>query len=224
MNHNTLLKHFYKENYLLFKNELSDVPDSDMLELGSGAGFIKEYIPECITSDIRNLDGIDQVIDATALPYESQSLSGICMINVFHHISNVGKFLQEADRTLKPSGKIVMIEPSNTRWARLIYKYLHHEPFETDNSSWKLPPGDPFYVANGALPWMVFKRDWQEITSRLFPNFIIEKMQLKYPLLYLLSGGLSWPQIVPKRLGIRLDNLFGGGMFYEIVISKKPSE
>lgn len=46
-------KHFtlqiYTEWYQVFKAELDHVPDGQLLELGSGNGFIKDIIPNVIT-------------------------------------------------------------------------------------------------------------------------------------------------------------------------------
>ena len=41
------------------------------------------------------------------------------------------RFLVELERCLKPGGKIVMIEPANTRFSRLIFRRFHHEMFES---------------------------------------------------------------------------------------------
>ncbi len=33
-----------------------------------------------------------------------------------------------------------MIEPWVTPWSRIIYKYLHHEPFDPHETEWCFPP------------------------------------------------------------------------------------
>lgn len=215
-----LLTHFYDSNYQFFKNEFVNIPTGFKLELGSGAGYIKEFIPDCITSDVLDLPFIDRQIDATDLPFKDNELAAICMIDVFHHIPDVGQFLNEADRALTSGGKIVMVEPANTRWARFIYQHLHHEPFNPEAKNWELPEGGPISMANGALPWIVFKRDWDSVTKSKFPNLSIQRFDICYPLIYLLSGGLSFPQLLPIKLAIFLDQLFSTGMFYKIVIKK----
>lgn len=43
----------------------------------------------------------------------------------------------------------------------------------------------------------------------------------KYTLMYLLSGGLSWPQFLPTQLSVFLDMISPSGMFYEIIIQKE---
>ena len=216
----SLLLEFYDLCYRFIKDEIDSTPSGDIIELGSGAGHIKNYLPNCITTDILPLPDIDQKVDACSLPFKKETLSGICMINVFHHIPDVEQFLSEAESVLKPGGKIVMVEPANTRWARWVYNNLHHEPFNPEVEEWQLPPGSPLTSANGALPWIVFERDWEAITSQKFPNFRKDKMKPVLPLMYLLSGGLTWPQIVPSFLAHFLDAIMPSGMFYKIVITK----
>lgn len=216
-----LLKQFYVQCYDFFKQELNQHLNGKILELGSGAGFIKEHMPNSITSDVLDLPFIDARIDAMNLPFQDAALSGICMIDVFHHIPDVAQFLKEAERVLVRGGKIVMVEPANTNWGRFIYQNFHHEPFLPNEKGWKLPEGGPMSSANGALPWMVFKRDWYERTSQLVPSLKIKNIEVCYPLLYLLSGGLSWPQLVPSSLGLFMDRIMPGGMFYRIVVEKQ---
>ena len=50
-------------------------------------------------------DRIDQVLDCLALPFPDSSLRFIAMHNVFHHVCDVEKFLQEVARTLMPGGR-----------------------------------------------------------------------------------------------------------------------
>lgn len=216
----SLLRYFYDKNYTFFKDEFGELANDKILELGSGAGYIKEYLPNCITSDVLDLPFIDQKVDALSMPFADNELSGICMVDVFHHIPDVERFLSEAVRVLKPGGKIVMIEPANTWWGRFIYQNFHHEPFLPNAIEWKLPKGGPMSAANGALPWIVFKRDWEEVTRKQFPQLRIEKMEIKYPLVYLISGGLSWPQLLPKSIAVLCDKLFPSGMFYRICITR----
>ena len=95
------LKRLYQEIYEKYVECLNRCPKSGFaLELGSGAGFAKQMVPKLITSDILSYQGVDQVVDATELPFEDQSISFIGMVNVFHHIPDTERFLQEAQRCL----------------------------------------------------------------------------------------------------------------------------
>ncbi len=165
------------------------------IELGSGAGFAKEIIPSIITSDVDKGEGIDKVFSATKIPFKNKSVSAFIMLDVFHHIRNPEKALQEMSRCLKKDGKIVMLEPNNSLWGRFIYKNFHHEDFNP-NSDWNIKKTGRMTVANGAIPWIVFIRD-RKIFNNKFKDLKVIKIEPHTPFLYLLSGGLSKPQVVP---------------------------
>ncbi|MFY0607966.1 MAG: class I SAM-dependent methyltransferase [Cyclobacteriaceae bacterium] len=221
------LKRIYEEWYALQKMYLG-VDKGKILEIGSGGGFIKEHLENVITSDIQKLSYCDLCCDASELPFEDEELSAILMINVFHHIPVPEDFLREASRTLKKGGKIILIEPAKTLLSTFIYKHFHHEDFDP-NSGWELSEhGKPMSVANGALPWIVFKRDRARFLSQ-FPNFQIEVMRDFMPLKYIVSGGFSRPSILNEKaydliglmekILVPVNSVFG--MFQLIVIVKK---
>jgi SAM-dependent methyltransferase len=169
-----------------------------VLELGSGAGFMSNYVDNLITSDILELPHVHRVIDAcAALPFDDGSLRGIAMVNTLHHLPDVAVFFREAARCLEPAGTISMIEPWNTRWSRFVYGKLHHEPFDPTAPSWAFTSGGPLSSANGALPWIVFERDRQRF-QREFPGLMIGNVRLMMPIRYLLSGGVSMRSLVPS--------------------------
>ena len=83
------------------------------------------------------VQGVDKVFCATEMPFTDESVDAFFMIDVLHHISDTRSFLREALRCLKPGGKVVMIEPANTLWARFIYTHFHHEGFEVKATGWQ---------------------------------------------------------------------------------------
>jgi len=190
------LKKIYIDWYESFIDESKKLPEGKILELGSGGGFLKDLIPSIITSDILDLPNNDMVFSALDMPFDTNSLSGIFMVDTFHHIPDSHLFLKEAIRTLKVGGKIVMIEPANSIWGRFIYKNFHHEPFNPEGD-WSIPNSGPMSGANGALPWIVFERDKEKFKNE-FPGFEIENIQYHTPMRYLLSGGVSFKQFVPN--------------------------
>jgi SAM-dependent methyltransferase len=167
-----------------------------VLELGSGAGFLDHFIPDLITSDVLPLPHIDHVIDAHALPFESNTLRAIVMTNVFHHLADPRQFLREAGRCVRPGGSIVMVEPWNTAWSRFIYSRFHHEPFVPEAREWQFQSTGPLSGANGALPWIVFHRDRNDF-ELAFPEWQVASVSLSMPFRYLLSGGLSHVALMP---------------------------
>jgi hypothetical protein len=193
------LKMMYHEWYQSIKNSLPRNNTGPILELGSGGGFLKDYIPDLITSEILQIDDVDIVLDGQCLPFNKATLEGIVMVDVFHHISNVKSFMADAALCVKPGGFIIMIEPWNTQWSRWVYRYLHHEPFHPMVKNWELPKGGPLSQANSALPWMVFERDLTKF-ERDFPQWLIHEKTLHTPFCYLLSGGVSLRSFMPGRL------------------------
>ena len=161
-----------------------------VLELGSGAGFLKEVLPGLITSEIFWLPGVKAVLDGQELPLASETLQGIVMINVLHHLPRPRRFFTEASRCLRPGGVMVMIEPWVTAWSRFIYGRLHQEPFWPEADTWEFPSQGPLSGANAALPWIIFARD-RAIFAQEFPQLHLQKIELGLPFRYLFSGGMS---------------------------------
>jgi SAM-dependent methyltransferase len=190
------LRRLYTEWYSLFSNEVQLKPQETYLELGSGGGFLKEIEPTVICSDILPLPTNDMTFSALKMPFINESVNGIFMIDTFHHIPDAQQFLSEANRILKSGGKMILIEPANSLWGRFIYKNFHHEPFDP-TGTWQIPDEGPLSGANGALPWIVFKRDRQKFAAE-FPRLSIDYINYHTPLRYLLSGGVSYRQLVPS--------------------------
>lgn len=223
----TFLKNIYIDFYLQFKSRVNHLKKKRVLvEIGSGGGFIKEIIPDVITSDIIKLKNLDMHFSALKMPFPDNSVDAFFMIDVFHHLPNAKLFLKEMNRCLKKGGITIMIEPANTPWARFIYKNFHHESFNPEDN-WEFKSTSPLFAANGALPWIIFKRDYVKF-STIFPNLKILEMKAHTPFRYLLSGGLSFPQLLPSftyPLILMFEKLISPlnpllGMFYTIKIVK----
>jgi SAM-dependent methyltransferase len=200
--------------------------DSTLVELGSGGGFFKDIVPSVVTSDILMVPDVDLHFSVERMPFGDESIDAFLMINVFHHVKEPKQFLRELDRTLKPGGRILMIEPSNTVWGRFISSHFHHEGFDP-TSGWKIGGQGPLSEANGALPWIVFSRD-RAVFEREFPRLRITAFEPHTPLKYLVSGGLSIRQLLPGFCYWLVDGFermlqpFNRwlGMFYYVALSK----
>lgn len=221
------LRKIYEEWYRGIAAEIPSGPGK-VLELGTGAGFLKDYIPGLITSDVFPVEGVDLIVDATHLPFEEGQLKAITMSNVFHHFADVRCFLDEATRCVRAGGRIVMLEPWNTLWSRFIYRRLHHEPFEPGSSDWGFEGLGPLSDANGALPWIVFQRDRLQFEQE-YPLWRVRSIRATMPFRYLVSGGVSMRSLMPgwsfplwKGLEWCLHPLRGLlGMFAFIVLEKQ---
>lgn len=189
------LRAFYLENYSAFKQKLESVQmEGKIVELGCGATCIKEILPEAVTTDVFEHDYCDLVVDATAMPFEDQSIKAFFLMNVFHHIPDVNKFLAEASRCLKTGGIIYISDQHVGIISHFILKYAHNEYFDSKADNYSFTSINPLNSANGALTWMVFKRDNAKILSD--KNLKMELYEPFAPLMYWLLGGLkNWTLI-----------------------------
>jgi SAM-dependent methyltransferase len=161
-----------------------------VLEIGSGAGFLMDYIPALISSDTSFRATPCVVLDGHHLPFADAALHAIVMTNVLHHLSRPVSFFQEATRCLKPGGRITMIEPWVTGWSRFIYRWFHHEPFEPEAEEWDFKNRGRLSSANEANPWIIFARDRARFEREL-PQLQVLEIKLMMPFRYLVSGGVS---------------------------------
>ncbi|MGD0464570.1 MAG: methyltransferase domain-containing protein [Tepidisphaeraceae bacterium] len=166
------------------------------LELGSGAGFLDQFIPHLITSEVFLCPGVKMVLDGQSLPFCDASLRAIVMTDVLHHIRQPRSFLTEAARCVRPGGAVVAVEPWVTPWSRWVYTRFHHEPFEPGSADWEFPMRGPLSGANGAMPWIIFHRDRARF-EREFPQWQIRSIRPFMPWRYLLSGGVSLRSLMP---------------------------
>lgn len=218
------LNKLYNDFYNIFKKECSDTPEGLKVEVGSGGGFLKEIIPDVITSDVVDIPNVDKVFSAEKMPFEDNSVSIFFLLNTLHHIPNCNNFFRECERCLIQNGKIVMIEPSNTLFSRFIYRYFHHEPFDEKARNWKLKSNNKrMSLSNQALPYIIFIRDIYLLESK-FKKLKLESIVIHTPFRYILSGGVSIRQLMPTwsySFFKFLDKLFSKiGCFYTIILRK----
>ncbi len=189
------LRKLYDEWY---QDLIADLPliDGPVLEIGSGAGFLKESLPGLITSDVFFLPHLSVVLDASAIPFQRDSLRAVVMIDVLHHLPKPRRLFIESARCVKPGGAIVMIEPWVTAWSKFVYSHFHSEPFEPSANQWEFPSTGPLSGANGALPWIIFHRDRATFETS-FPCWRVRSIDLGRPVSYLVSGGVSMRALLP---------------------------
>ena len=188
------LRRLYEEWYSTLIRALPDTSGS-VLELGSGGGFFRRVYPSVLCSEIFATPDIDVVCDAQRMPIAGDALRAIVVVDVLHHIPDPGRFFLEASRCVRNGGRILLIEPWHTSWSHLVYRNLHHEPFEP-TAGWTLAPGGPLSMSNQALPWIMLERD-RERFQREHPDWRIVTVRPFMPFAYLASGGVSMRSLVP---------------------------
>ena len=221
---NKALGFLYKEWYEIISNLLSEI-DGINIELGCGASFIDQINKSIKKTDVFLNSNADFKLNAMDIGKDFENkISNIILVNVFHHISNPELFLKSAEKSLLVGGRIIMIEPSNNYWSRLVYKFVDHEPFDTKQIEWEFDSKDPLLGSNQALSWIIFERDYEKFKN-LFPMFSLIQKKNMMPFSYLLSGGHSLNTRIGKLIRITrtfeklfLDKYFG--MFNLICLEK----
>ena len=188
---NIALGFLYKEWYELISKFLSEIEGLN-IELGCGASFIDQVNKSIKKTDVFLNENTDFKLDAIDIGKDFENkISNLILVNVFHHISDPELFLKSAEKSLLPGGRIIMIEPSNNLWSRLIYNFVGHEPFDTSQIGWNFQSKDPLLDSNQALSWIIFERDYKKFKN-LFPMFSLIQKKNIMTFSYLLSGGHSF--------------------------------
>jgi SAM-dependent methyltransferase len=193
------LEALYREVYDEFAACLARCPPAGgVLEIGSGAGFAREVVPELIASDILPYPGLDVVLDARRLPFGAATLRAILLFNVFHHIPDAGAFLAECERVLRPGARMLIVDPHPGIVGGPILRWIHHEPYDA-TGGWTFESTGALSGANTVLCWIVFRRD-RAVFERRCPGLSLVRYQPVSPLRYWLSGGLKWWTLLPSAL------------------------
>ena len=208
-NRKPLLHILYGDFYQLIAQNLSNLSDSKIVELGSGLGNIKEFIPNCLRTDLFPNPWIDQVENAYQLSFADESVSDLILTDVFHHLRYPGDALQEFYRVLRKGGRVIMLEPYISVLGLLVYGAFHNEPIGfTQKIEW-VPPQDwsvediDYYAAQGNATRVFIMKRFQ---SELKCWGKIETIRLS-ALAYVASGGYSGPQLYPRSILLPIKGL-----------------
>jgi SAM-dependent methyltransferase len=192
-----LVRELYRGWYREVVAELSGIA-GPTIELGCGIGTFKESHPETVATDVMPTPWTDEVVDAQQLPYEDASVANIVMTDVLHHLSDPMAFLAEAERVLKPEGRVVMVEPFCSPLSTPMWRLFHWETVDVsvDPFTGGAHSGEDPFDANTALPTLIFWRGL-ETYRRLRPGLpVVQRSRIAW-LLYPLSGGLTGRRLLP---------------------------
>ncbi|HUH80177.1 MAG TPA: methyltransferase domain-containing protein [Solirubrobacteraceae bacterium] len=170
------------------------------VELGAGVAPVSMSFPEVLATDVVAGPGLDRVLDAQDMELPDASVRVLFGQNCFHHFPDPLRFLREAERVLAPGGGLVLIEPYYGPAASLVYRRLFAtEGFDKDMPGWRTAATGSMHGANQALSYIVFVRD-RAIFEKELPGLeLVGTDPLANWVRYLLSGGLNFRQLVPRR-------------------------
>jgi SAM-dependent methyltransferase len=199
---NAALRELYAYWYAEIRAALAPVASGFVIEIGSGPAISKQFLPGIRTSDTVKADWHDYEIDAMQQwPFADATVDGVVLFDVLHHLAAPRVLFQEASRTLRPGGRLVLMEPYVSPLSYPIYRFVHDEGVDLSVRPLALehaPEKDPF-TGNQALPGLIFGRDAAEF-RRLFPGLQVVDRRLYSGLSYLASGGYSHRCLLPHSL------------------------
>lgn len=170
----------------------------DLVEIGCGAGFLEDFMPGLVKTDVVANPFASKVVDAMKLDFPDESLRTVFLLGVLHHIPFPRRFFAEAQRCLKPGGRIVMMEPTNNFVERFLTRYLdHYEYFDDAVEDWVNVSRNRMSQANLALPWVIFIRDRARFEKE-FPLLKINAIRYHTFLSYVVSGGMTYRSFLPS--------------------------
>lgn len=183
-------------------------PFGVVVEVGGGSGHFRSFDPRMIVTDILPTPHIHLAADALRLPFRDESINNIVMQDVLHHLPLPLRFFSEAQRTLKPGGRVVMTEPFISPISGLCYRLSHPEPVDMDGPLFRSqsePVGeDPVavigsgaFASNQAIPTLLFFRYLNRFERR-FPHLAVIHREVHSTMVYPLSGGFSKPVLLPR--------------------------
>lgn len=198
-NQKPILRKIYKGFHNRISENLPAQLDGKIVEIGSGVADISETIPNCLRTDIFPNPWIDQVENAYNLSFSDQTVAGIILFDVFHHLRYPGRALEEFQRVLMTGGHLIIFDPGMSLLGRLVYGPFHPEPLGLKEPiTWSAPerwsPDDmDYYAAQGNAHRIFFQGEgdlsdpgWQEIEVKRYAEIS-----------YVASGGYSKPQLFP---------------------------
>lgn len=194
-----ILRRAYAALYASVREHLSSA-EGMTVELGSGIGAIKKFIPGCITTDIFPNPWLDRVENAYGLSFADNSVSNLILFDVFHHLEWPGTAFEEFSRVMRPGGHVILMEPGFGLLGRFVYGNFHHESLGFGQPiTWhrRLASGDAadHYYAAQANAWRIFVQGeggehvsgWRKVLVKKLPA-----------LSYIASGGFTHPALYPS--------------------------
>jgi len=213
---NAPLRDLYARWYGRVAAELPPPSLGPRVEVGSGPGFSRGFIADLELTDLVRAPWHDREMDALAMPYPDASLGALVLFDVLHHLPEIARFFSEAQRVLRPGGRVVLCEPYASPLSYPVYRYLHPEGLDAGVDPWHVSMArdkDPF-ESNQAVPTLAFARE--SGFARRFPQLRVVRRELLAGPSYVATGGLGRSPVLPRPLWdalVRLEDLLPAAAF-----------
>lgn len=189
------VKYLLEKRFSWMNNFIKD--EHKGIEVGSGAGFIKDFIKNknLKLTDLGDDDHLDfKKIDAQNTGFEKESFDYVIASNMIHHIPFPIKFFREMNRILKKDGKLIIFESYCSIIFQLVTMIMKHEGFDFTLNVWdednaKSDENNAWH-GNIAVPHLIFD-DKKKFNEKLGNLFNIKHEELTECLIFLNSGGVT---------------------------------
>jgi SAM-dependent methyltransferase len=198
---NAPLRALYAEWYGRLAAALPPASLGPRVELGSGPGFARAFIPDLELTDLVKAPWHDREVGAEALPYADGSLAALVLFDVLHHVPAPHAFFVEAGRVLKPGGRLVMCEPFIGPLSYPVYKLLHEEPVDLLADPLAARDARDPFDSNQAIPTTLFARArGRAAFAAAFPALEVCAVERLAGPSYPASGGFSRGPLLPRSV------------------------
>jgi SAM-dependent methyltransferase len=197
---NPALRASYGGWYRRIRAELPAHELGPWIEIGSGPGFAREFIPEMVLTDVVQAPWHQRRVSAESLPFARGEVGALVLFDVLHHLADPAIFFAEAVRVLRPGGRLVLMEPYVSPVSGVVYRLFHEEPVDMSVDPWAPPlpssAKDPF-VSNQAIPTLIFGSDRGEKLAQRFPLLAVKRIERLAGFSYPATGGFSGRALLP---------------------------
>ena len=203
------LSHIYNQIYRNFHSITTKKTNSPLiLEIGGGAlKYTETYWERSVVTDADEFESHKVLtgIRAEQLPFKASEFDYVIAKDSLHHFKDPIKALLEIDRVLKPGGSLIVSEPYWSPLGRLVYRFIHPEPWDTKVTDLNRESED-LWDSNQAL-LLLLNTKFANQFRRDLPTYRIELYKPTYALSYLISGGVHNRTRVPSKFLIWLNRI-----------------
>jgi SAM-dependent methyltransferase len=196
---NPALRALYADWYGRVAAALPPAALGPRVELGSGPGFARGFIPDLELTDLVKAPWHDREVSAEAMPYGDASLGALVLFDVLHHVPSPRAFFAEATRVLRPGGRVVLCEPYVGPLSYPVYKLFHEEPIDTRADPLAARDARDPFDSNQAIPTLLFGRG-RAAFERAFPALEVRAVEHLAGPSYAASGGFGRGPLLPLAL------------------------
>ncbi len=179
--------------------------DGLSVEVGAGPGFLKQFAPEIVSTDLIWCPWLDAIADAQQLPFRSNNVTNVFGLDMLHHLATPMTFLGEVSRVLVPGGRLILVEPWITPFSYFIFRFLHQERCDLSETPWLSNqagaiPEKMAFDGNQAIPYLLFGPRHRSSTLGSLPELKLLALEPFCLFAYLLSGGFKPMNLLPESL------------------------